>query len=231
LLFFFKNFSRGVKNGVFHRKIARKPRLRPPLLHAKARKSWPPLPRRCSRSARPRPISLPDVATGRTVSSADFSGEKNLLVIFLCAHCPFVHHVKNELAHIGRDYAGKSLAIVAITSNDTGSHPQDAPEPTAKFAREAGFTFPVLFDATQAVAKKFTAACTPDFFLYDQNRKLAYRGQLDDSRPGKGTADGRDLRAAIDALLAGRAVDAKQKPSIGCNIKWRPGNEPEYFLH
>src|SRR5207248_2239074 len=122
-----------------------------------------------------------------------------------------------------------SVGIVAITSNDIAGHPDDAPEPTAKFARDSGFTFAVLFDATQEIAKAYTAACTPDFFLFDEKRKLVYRGQLDSTRPRGAQPDGRDLRAAIDAVLAGRPVDSNQKPSIGCNIKWKPGNEPDYF--
>ena len=174
-------------------------------------------------------FSLPDVASSRTVSLADFYGEKALLVIFLCAHCPLVVHVKAELARLGRDYAGKSVAIVGITANDIADYPQDAPKPTAEFARAAGFNFPILFDETQSVAKAYTAACTPDFFLFGPDRRLVYRGQIDDSRPGRGTADGADIRAALDALLADRPVDANQRPSIGCNIKWKPGNEPAYF--
>ncbi len=174
-------------------------------------------------------FSLPDVATGRAVSLADFSGEKALLVVFLCAHCPFVVHVKSELARLGRDFAGKGAAIVGITANDIADYPQDAPKPTAEFARATGFTFPILFDETQSIAKAHTAACTPDFFLFAPDRRLVYRGQLDDSRPGKGTATGSDIRAALDAVLSGQPVNANQRPSIGCNIKWKPGNEPGYF--
>ena len=170
-------------------------------------------------------FSLPDVATGRAVSLADFSEKNALLVIFLCAHCPFVIHVKAELARLGRDYLGKSVAIVAITANDIAGYPQDAPKPTAEFARAAGFDFPILFDETQSVAKAYAAACTPDFFLFGPDRRLVYRGQLDDSRPGRGTATGTDLRAALDALLSGQPVNPHQRPSIGCNIKWKPGNE------
>ena len=174
-------------------------------------------------------FSLPDVTSGRTVSPADFSGEKALLVIFLCAHCPFVIHVKAELARIGRDYDGRSVAIIGITANDIAGYPQDAPKPTAEFARAAGFNFPILFDETQSVAKAHTAACTPDFFLFGPDRRLIYRGQLDDSRPGRGTADGADLRAALDALLSSKPVSPNQRPGIGCNIKWKAGNEPDYF--
>jgi peroxiredoxin len=181
-------------------------------------------------------FSLPDVATGKMVRRDDFVGKDALLVIFLCAHCPYVVHVRPELARLGRDYAEKSVAIVAITANDIGEYPADAPEPTAAFAREAGFNFPVLFDESQAVAKAYTAACTPDFFLFGSDRKLVYRGQLDSSRPnrggdrqGGGELNGADLRAAIDAVLSGTPVNPDQKPSIGCNIKWKPGNEPVYF--
>ena len=181
-------------------------------------------------------FSLPDVTTGRTVSLADFADKQALLVIFLCAHCPYVVHVRPELARIARDYAGKSVGIGAITSNDIAEYPQDAPEPTAAMAREAGFVFPVLFDESQSVAKAYTAACTPDFFLFDAERRLVYRGQLDSSRPGRGAdrpgggeLNGADLRAALDAVLAGQSVNPEQRPSIGCNIKWKPGKEPAYF--
>jgi peroxiredoxin len=174
-------------------------------------------------------FSLPDVATGRPVALADFAGKDALLVIFLCAHCPYVIHIAPELARLGRDYASRSLAIVGITANDTVNYPQDAPAPTAAFARAQGFNFPILFDETQSVAQAYTAACTPDFFLFDQTRRLAYRGQLDRTRPRQETPDGADLRAALDAVLAGKAASDDQRPSIGCNIKWNPGNEPRYF--
>ena len=174
-------------------------------------------------------FSLLDVATGRAVSLADFSEEQAMLVIFLCAHCPFVIHIKSELARLGRDYAGRSVAFVGITANDTANYPQDAPEPTAAFARAQGFHFPILFDESQRVAQAYTAACTPDFFLFGEDRHLVYRGQLDRTRPRIGTPDGADLRAAIDAVLAGVPVSAEQLPSIGCNIKWKPGNEPTCF--
>jgi peroxiredoxin len=181
-------------------------------------------------------FSLPDVVSGKTISLADFAGEEALLVIFLCAHCPYVHHVRPELARIGRDYAGRKVGIVAITSNDVSEYPDDAPEPTARFAREAGFNFPVLFDDSQAVAKAYTAACTPDFFLFDREHRLVYRGQIDSSRPnrgadrpGGGELNGADLRAALDAVLAGKPVNPDQRASIGCNIKWKAGNAPAYF--
>ena len=152
------------------------------------------------------------------------------LVMFICNHCPFVKHVRHELAAIGRDYLPRGVAIVAISSNDFTKYPADAPAEMRREAREAGYAFPYLVDENQSVAKAFRAACTPDFFVFDGGRKLVYRGQLDDSRPGNGApVDGRALRDALDAVLAGRAVDPQQKPSIGCNIKWRPGNEPDYF--
>ena len=183
-------------------------------------------------------FSLPDLLTERTVSLADFAEKKALLVMFLCAHCPYVVHVRPELARLARDYADKSVALVAITANDAAQYPQDAPEPTAAVARAAGWAFPFLYDESQAVAKAYTAACTPDFFLFDGARRLVYRGQLDDSRPGRGddrpgrgTLNGADLRAALDAVLAGQPVNPEQKPSIGCNVKWKPGNEPAYSRH
>lgn len=181
-------------------------------------------------------FSLPDVATGKTVALADFADRDALLMIFLCAHCPYVLHVAPELARMACDYAGKSLAIVGITANDVRDYPQDAPEPTARWAADAGLAFPILYDESQAIAKAYTAACTPDFFLFSPQRTLVYRGQIDDSRPmrgpdrpGRGELSGKDLRAAIDAVLAGAPVDERQMPSIGCNIKWKPGNEPAYF--
>jgi thiol-disulfide isomerase/thioredoxin len=181
-------------------------------------------------------FALPDVSTDKTVQLADFAGRKTLLVMFVCAHCPYVVHVRPELARLARDYAGRSVGFVAITANDVAQYPQDAPQPSAGMARADGWTFPFLYDETQAVAKAYTAACTPDFFLFDAARKLVYRGQLDSSRPGRGpdrpgagVLNGADLRAAIDAVLAGQPVNPDQKPSIGCNIKWKPGNEPAYF--
>jgi peroxiredoxin len=181
-------------------------------------------------------FALPGVSTGRTVRLEDFAAANALVVVFLCAHCPYVHHVQPELARLARDYAGRGVALVGITANDVAQYPQDAPEATAVYAREAGFSFPVLFDEAQAVAKAYSAACTPDFFVFGPERKLEYRGQLDDSRPNRGSSagnkaplDGRDLRAALDAILAGKPVEGLQKPSIGCNIKWKAGNEPEYF--
>lgn len=173
-------------------------------------------------------FALPAVADGRIVTLADFAEKKALLVMFLCAHCPYVVHVQPELARLARDYAGQSVALVAITANDVENYPQDAPAPTAAMARAAGFTFPFLYDETQAVAKTFTAACTPDFFLFAAPRHLVYRGQLDSSRPGRGQPDGADLRAALDAVLSGQPVGPDQQPSIGCNVKWKPGQAPAY---
>lgn len=167
-------------------------------------------------------FALPDVISGRTLSLADFRDENALLVMFICRHCPFVKHVQNELARIGRDYAGRPLGIVAISSNDAQAHPDDAPDSLREMARELGFTFPYCFDESQDVARAYDAACTPDFYLFDKDRRLSYRGQLDDSRPGNNIpVTGKDLRAALDALLRGSPVSENQKPSIGCNIKWR----------
>jgi peroxiredoxin len=185
----------------------------------------------------PLPIFLlPDVATRKMVSVRDFDGKKALLVIFLCAHCPYVQHVAPELARIAKDYAGKSVGIIGITSNDVSQYPQDAPGPTAEWAEKEGLGFPILYDEAQDVARIFSAACTPDSFLFGPDRKLVYRGQIDESRPSRGAdrpergqLNGKDIRAAIDSVLLGRPVSAEQIPSIGCNIKWKPGREPAYF--
>lgn len=176
-------------------------------------------------------FSLPDVVSGKTVSLSDFSQKKALLVMFICRHCPFVRHVQKEIARIGQDYREKSIGIIAISANDIKVYPEDAPENLKKQAEDLGFVFPYLYDESQDVAKTYTAACTPDFFLFDKERKLVYRGQLDDSRPGKlwVKVSGHDLRAAIDAVLEGKSVSQKQKPSMGCNIKWKVGNEPDYY--
>lgn len=175
-------------------------------------------------------FNLPDVDSGKTISLKTFEDKKGLLVMFICRHCPFVQHIKHEIAKIGKDYAEKEIGIIAISANDASNFPEDSPEKLKAMAKELGFTFPFCYDETQTAAKTYTAACTPDFFLFDQNRKLVYRGQLDDSRPSNGKpVNGRDLRAALDALLADKPVSAEQKPSIGCNIKWKPGNEPSYF--
>ena len=174
-------------------------------------------------------FKLPDT-NGKLVSNADFADKAALLVMFICNHCPFVKHVRTELAKLGRDYAPRGVGIVAINSNDVKSYPEDSPAKMAEEAREASYVFPYLFDESQTVAQAYRAACTPDFFLFDKSRKLVYRGQLDDSRPGNGIpVTGKDLRAALDGLFGGKSVAAEQKPSLGCNIKWKPGNEPNYF--
>ena len=177
------------------------------------------------------PFSLNDTVTGNPTSLADVSdGKSGLLVMFICAHCPFVIHVQDELARLGNDYGSMGLGIVAISSNSVITHPQDSPGNLKAMANRLGYNFPYLYDETQAVAKAYTAACTPDFFLFDAENRLAYRGRLDGSRPGNGVpVDGRDLRAAIDSVLASDSVPGTQLPSAGCNIKWAPGNAPAYF--
>ena len=168
-------------------------------------------------------FALTDVVTGKTVRLADVRGTGGLLVMFICTHCPYVKHVEKGLAQLGADYADKSIGIVAISSNDAAMYPDDSPAGLKQQAESMGFRFPYLYDETQDVAKAYHAACTPDFFLFDGELKLAYRGQFDASRPGNGVAvTGQDLRAAMDALLAGKPVTTEQKPSIGCNIKWKP---------
>jgi peroxiredoxin len=172
-------------------------------------------------------FALADVTTRRTVRLADLPERRALLVMFLCRHCPYVRHVRDGIARMATDYANADLAIVAISSNDPLTYPEDAPGSLAEDAREAGYTFPYLFDESQDVAKAFGAACTPDFFVYDADRRLVYRGQFDASRPNNGVpVTGGDLRAALDAVLAGSPVAEVQRPSIGCGIKWREGNEP-----
>jgi peroxiredoxin len=172
------------------------------------------------------PFQLPDT-TGKMVSLYDFQDAPALLVMFICNHCPFVQHVRAGIARFAREYQAKGLAVVAINSNDVEAYPDDRPERMALEVRSAGYTFPYLFDDSQAVAKAYHAACTPDFFLFDRGRRLVYRGQFDDSRPGnERPVTGADLRAAVDAVLAGRPVSADQRPSVGCGIKWKPGNEP-----
>ena len=174
-------------------------------------------------------FSLPDVSTGDLVSLAQFENKKALLVMFICNHCPYVKHIAGELAQIGHDYAWKDLAMVAISSNDVTTHPNDAPGKMKAEAAARGYLFPYLYDESQSVAKAYSAACTPDFFLFDEERRLVYRGQLDDSRPGsEKPVTGADLRAAIDAVLSGSPVSAMQRPSVGCNIKWKRGNAPSY---
>jgi len=175
-------------------------------------------------------FKLPDTVTGKTVSLATFQNQKALLVIFLSQHCPFVKHVKAELARLGADYAPKGVGIVAICSNDVVHYPDDSPEHLKAMSQELHLNYPVCYDETQAVAKAYRAACTPEFYLFDQDRRLVYRGQLDDSRPKNDIpVTGKDLRSALDALLASKAISPDQKPSIGCNIKWKAGNEPDYY--
>jgi len=172
---------------------------------------------------------LPDVS-GKLVSRDDFKSTSALLVMFACNHCPFVKHIQAGLVQLAKDYQPKGVAVVAISSNDAEKYPDDSPAKMQDEARAAGYTFPYLFDSTQAVAKAYRAACTPDFFLFDKNFKLAYRGQFDGARPKNAEpVSGKDMRAALDALLAGRTPSPDQVPSVGCNIKWKPGNEPEYF--
>lgn len=172
---------------------------------------------------------LPDT-DGKMVSLAGFKNAPALLVIFMCNHCPYVKQIRAGLAQLGRDYQSKGAAIIGINSNDVANYPADSPAKMKEEAHSAGYTFPYLFDETQSVAKAYRAACTPDIYLFDRNQKLAYRGQFDDSRPGNNQpVTGKDLRAALDAVLAAKPVSADQKPSIGCNIKWKSGNAPDYF--
>ena len=172
---------------------------------------------------------LPD-PSGKVVALADFKGAPALLVVFMCNHCPYVKHVRDGLAKLARDYRPRGVAVVGINSNDVANYPGDSPAKMAEEAAAAGYIFPYLYDETQAVAKAYQAACTPDLYLFDKDQRLVYRGQLDDSRPGNGVpVTGKDLRAALDAVLGGKPVSPSQKPSIGCNIKWKPGNEPEYY--
>jgi len=174
-------------------------------------------------------FALPDTR-GKTVSLADFGAAEALLVVFMCNHCPFVKHIVDDFVDLAKEYQARGVAVVGINSNDVDAYPDDRPDKMAELAEGKGFTFPYLYDATQEVAGSYRAACTPDFFLFDKERRLVYRGQMDDSRPGSDEPiTGADLRAALDTVLAGEPVGAEQKPSIGCNIKWKPGNEPDYF--
>lgn len=170
-------------------------------------------------------------ASGRLYSRDDFASCPALLVMFICNHCPYVRHVAEEIVRVGSEYQARGVGIVAISSNDIAQHPEDGPGPMAEFAVATGLTVPYLYDETQTVAREYCAACTPDFFLFDAARRLVYRGQLDGARPGNDVpVTGRDLRAALDAVLAGQSVPEPQLPSLGCNIKWKPGNEPGYAL-
>jgi peroxiredoxin len=169
------------------------------------------------------PFSLPDVTTGRTVSITDFADAPALLVIFACNHCPYVRHVEAEIGRLGQEYLKRKVAIVAISANDADEYADDAPAALSKQAKRAGWTFPYLYDESQVVAHAYDAVCTPEFYLFDKGRKLVYHGRLDESRPKSGVpVTGRDLRAALDAVLAGRPVASDQAPSIGCGIKWKP---------
>lgn len=174
-------------------------------------------------------FSLPDT-DGKTVSLPDFKDASGLLIMFICNHCPFVIHVADELAALCKEYQSRGMAVVGICSNDVDNYPDDSPELMKKEKARRGYTFPYLYDESQGVAKTYRAACTPDFFLFDRDQKLVYRGQMDASRPGNDIpVTGRDLRAAMDAVLGGKPVPEDQRPSLGCNIKWKPGNAPDYF--
>jgi peroxiredoxin len=174
-------------------------------------------------------FKLPD-PDGKVVSRADFKDKSALLVLFICNHCPYVKHIRAGLAQVARDYLPKQVAIIGINSNDVANYPEDSPAKMKAEVKSAGYTFPYLYDESQAVAKAYRAACTPDLYLFDKNHRLVYRGQFDDSRPGNGIpVTGKDLRAALDATLTGIPVAPNQKASVGCNIKWKAGNEPDYF--
>ena len=170
-------------------------------------------------------FTLEDVVAGRQVSLGDFAGKKALLVMFICRHCPYVKHLQTGIAQLGKDYAGQSVGIVAISSNDADAYPEDAPSSLREMARELDFRFPLCYDSAQEVARAYRATCTPDFFIFNGDRKLVYRGQFDDSRRGNTLpVTGRDVRAALNAVLQDESIDPEQRPSIGCNIKWRtPG--------
>jgi peroxiredoxin len=173
-------------------------------------------------------FSLPDLH-GHLISPKDFQNRPGMLVIFMCNHCPYVIHLRSALAQLAREYMPRGITMLGINANDVARYPDDSPARMAAEARAAGYIFPYLYDETQAVARAYRAACTPDFFLFDAAEKVVYRGQFDDSRPGNGRpVTGKDLRAALEAVLHGQPVAAEQRPSMGCNIKWKPGNEPEY---
>jgi peroxiredoxin len=174
-------------------------------------------------------FKLPDT-NGKMISLSDFKNAPALLVLFICNHCPYVKHIRGGLAQLARDYTSKGVAIVGISSNDVENYPDDSPARMKEEVKSAGYIFPYLYDETQAVAKAYRAACTPDIYLFDKGHKLVYRGQMDDSRPNSGVpVTGKDLRAALDAVLAGKPVPPNQKASVGCNIKWKAGNAPDYF--
>jgi len=174
-------------------------------------------------------FSLPDTE-GNTVTLNDFKDAKAFLIIFMCNHCPYVQHVRKGLVELGRYCREKDVAVAGINSNDADTYPQDSPEMMAREREEWGYVFPYLYDENQEAAKSYSASCTPDFFLFDSNGKLAYRGQMDGSRPGNSVpVTGKDIRAAIDAVLEGREPLKEQTPSLGCNIKWKAGNEPDYY--
>ncbi|MFO7845957.1 MAG: thioredoxin family protein [Balneolaceae bacterium] len=175
-------------------------------------------------------FKLPDTISGKVYDIEEFKGNKALLVIFMCNHCPYVKLIKEELVRYATDYMPKGVGVIAISSNDVENYPQDAPDKMQEDAERLGYPFPYLYDESQEVAKAYKAACTPDLFLFDENLKLKYRGQFDPARPGNDIdPDGSDLRDATDKVLSGEAVPKDQKPSIGCNIKWKKGNEPDYF--
>ncbi|MGH8915949.1 MAG: thioredoxin family protein [Acidimicrobiia bacterium] len=175
-------------------------------------------------------FALPDTVSGHQVSMSDYADKKALLVMFLCNHCPYVQHVRDELARFGDDYRDADLGIVAISSNDPAQHPEDSPASMKAEAEAVGYTFPYLYDEDQSVAIAYTAMCTPDFFLFDDDRALVYRGRFDETRPNMGAgATGADLRSAVEAVLDDQPVNQQQFPSMGCSIKWKPGNTPAYF--
>ena len=173
---------------------------------------------------------LPDVVSGKTIGLDDFPNAKGFMIAFICNHCPFVQLIRHEFERYGREYTERGIAEIAINSNDIDAHPEDGPDPMRDDARRFGYTFPYCLDEDQSVAKAYQAACTPDLYLFDADRRLVYRGQFDAARPGNDVpVTGKDLRAATEALLAGQPIPSDQKASLGCNIKWRPGNEPAYF--
>ena len=175
-------------------------------------------------------FALPDVVSGKTISLVDYNNAPALLVMFICNHCPYVKHVQAGMAQMAKDFQARGVGVVGISSNDVVNYPDDSPEKMKQEARAAGYTFPYLFDEVQSAARAYRAACTPDFFLFDGARKLVYRGQMDDARRGNDLpVTGKSLRDAVDAVLSGKTVSPTQIPSLGCNIKWKPGNEPDYF--